>query len=60
MGEAKRRKELGVPPRKNKTKNKNNKINFFNKFLGKYPYLPIILGLFLLAILVFDLINYYK
>lgn len=60
MGEAKRRKELGVPPRKNKTENKNSNFNFFNDILGKYPYLPIFLGLLLLAILVFDLINYYK
>ena len=59
MGEAKRREELGLPPREKKiekTKTKNN----LNQILNKYPYFPYILGLSLLTILIIDLINYYK
>ena len=59
MGEAKRREELGLPPRENKNeKQKSN--NQLNKILNKYPYLPFILGFSLLAILIIDLVNYYK
>ena len=59
MGEAKRREELGLPPRENKKKNQTSK-NQLNKILNKYPYLPFILGFLLLAILIIDLVNYYK
>ena len=59
MGEAKRREEMGLPPRDKKTDNKESKVKI-NKILNKFPYLPIILGLFLLAILIIDLVNYYK
>ena len=59
MGEAKRREELGLPPRENK-KEKETKKNQLNKILNKYPYLPFILGFLLLAILIIDLVNYYK
>ena len=58
MGEAKRREELGLPPRENK-KEKTSK-NQLNKIINKYPYLPFILGFSLLAILIIDLFNYYK
>ena len=58
MGEAKRREELGLPPREKK-KEKISK-NQLNKILNKYPYLPFILGFSLLAILITDLVNYYK
>ena len=58
MGEAKRREELGLPPREKK-KEKTWK-NQSNKILNKYPYLPFILGFSLLAILITDLVNYYK
>jgi len=34
--------------------------NQLNKILNKYPYLPFILGFSLLAILIIDLVNYYK
>tara|TARA_B100000945_G_scaffold216820_1_gene174926 strand:- start:139 stop:315 length:177 start_codon:yes stop_codon:yes gene_type:complete len=58
MGEAKRRSKLGLPPReKIKDFSKTGK---FNQILNKYPYLPYILGFSLLAILIIDLINYYK
>ena len=57
MGEAKRREELGLPPRAKKKKTSKNQLN---KILNKYPYLPFILGFSLLAILIIDLVNYYK
>ena len=59
MGEAKRREKMGLPPREKKIDNKESKEKL-NKILNKFPYLPIILGLFLLAILIIDLVNYYK
>ena len=58
MGEAKRREELGLPPRSKKIA-KNESENKLNKILNKYPFLPYILGLSLLTILIIDLINYY-
>tara|TARA_B100000212_G_C26940937_1_gene350096 strand:- start:26 stop:208 length:183 start_codon:yes stop_codon:yes gene_type:complete len=60
MGEAKRREELGIPPRvkiKNDMKNKENK---FYGLLNKYPFLPFIVGFVLLTILIVDLVNFYK
>ena len=61
MGEAKRREELGLPPRpRDKKKEKQTSKNQLNKILNKYPYLPFILGFSLLAILIIDLVNYYK
>ncbi len=59
MGEAKRREELGLPPREKKNENKTSKIKL-NEILNKYPYLPLILGVSLLTILIIDLVNYYK
>ena len=59
MGEAKRREELGLPPREKKKEKQKSKIKL-NKILNKYPYLPFILGFSLLAILIIDLVNYYK
>ena len=59
MGEAKRREELGFPPREKKKEKQISK-NQLNKILNKYPYLPFILGFSLLAILIIDLVNYYK
>ena len=58
MGEAKRREELGLPPREKvvKKESKNN----LNQILNKYPFFPYILGISLLTILVIDLVNYYK
>ncbi len=58
MGEAKRRLELGLPPREKKVKNEPK--NKLNQILNKYPYFPYILGLSLLTILIIDLVNYYK
>ena len=59
MGEAKRREELGLPPREKKKEEEKSK-NQLNKIFNKYPYLPLILGFSLLAILIIDLVNYYK
>ena len=59
MGEAKRRDELGLPPREKKEERTTSK-NKLNEILNKYPYLPFILGFSLLAILIIDLVNYYK
>ena len=59
MGEAKRREDLGLPPRENKKEKQKSK-NQLNKILNKYPYLPFILGFSLLAILIIDLVNFYQ
>ena len=59
MGEAKRREELGLPPREKNIARRESKINL-NQILNKYPYFPYILGIFVLTILIIDLINYYK
>ena len=60
MGEAKRRKELGLPPREKKIKKEEKKADFISKLLAKYPFLPFILGGALLTVLIVDLVNYYK
>ena len=60
MGEAKRREELGIPPRVRINKDPKIKENRLNKLLNKYPYLPFIVGFVLLAILIIDLNNFYK
>ena len=59
MGEAKRREELGLPPREKKLVKSDSK-NKLNQILNKYPYFPYILGISVLTILVIDLVNYYK
>ena len=59
MGEAKRREELGLPPRDKKIEKSESK-NKLNQILNKYPYFPYILGISVLAILIIDLVNYYK
>ena len=60
MGEAKRRKDLGLPPREKKTKKEKKTAGFISNLSAKYPFLPFILGGVLLIILIVDLINYYK
>ena len=59
MGEAKRREELGLPPREKKLIKSDSK-NKLNQILNKYPYFPYILGISVLTILIIDLVNYYK
>ncbi len=60
MGEAKRRKELGLPSKTKKIKKDENQAGFISQLSAKYPFLPIILGGFLLTVLIIDLVNYYK
>ena len=61
MGEAKRRKTLGLPPRKKNLAQENNyKTSKLNQILNKFPFLPYIFGISLLLFLVFDLISFYK
>ena len=60
MGEAKRRKELGLPPREKKIKQKEKNAGFISNLSAKYPFLPFILGGVLLVVLIVDLVNYYK
>ena len=60
MGEAKRRRELGLPPREKKTNKGKKKSDILSNLSAKYPFLPFIIGGVLLTVLVLDLINYYK
>tara|TARA_B100000902_G_C26732079_1_gene631847 strand:- start:228 stop:410 length:183 start_codon:yes stop_codon:yes gene_type:complete len=60
MGEAKRRKDLGLPPRANKINKDEKKSGLISNLSAKYPFLPFILGGILLIILIVDLVNYYK
>tara|TARA_Y100001968_G_C19362273_1_gene720472 strand:+ start:465 stop:647 length:183 start_codon:yes stop_codon:yes gene_type:complete len=60
MGEAKRRKALGLPPKEKKKKKEDKKTGFINDLSVKYPFLPFIIGGVLLTILIVDLVNYYK
>ncbi len=60
MGEAKRRKELGLSPRKKKIKKEGAKAGLISNLSAKYPFLPFILGGVLLTVLIVDLVNYYK
>lgn len=53
MGEAKRRKQKGLPPKEPKKTTKNNSINI----LAKYPRLPLYLGLIFGIYLIFDWIK---
>ena len=61
MGEAKRRKKLGLPPRNIKlTKKQITSTSKLNQTLNKYPFLPYIFGIVLITILVIDLIKFYS
>ncbi len=60
MGEAKRRKNLGLPPRETKIIKDKNQQNNINNFLNRYPFLPYIFGISLLVILIIDLIKFYS
>ena len=60
MGEAKRRRDLGLPPREKKTNKGEKKSDILGKLSAKYPFLPFILGGVLLTVLILDLLNYYK
>jgi len=60
MGEARRRKDLGLPPREKKINKDETKAGFISNLSAKYPFLPFILGGVLLIFLIADLVNYYK
>ena len=61
MGEAKRRKELGLQPKNQYgMKNRTSNTTKLNDILNKYPYMPYIIGFSLLFILIIDLVNYYN
>ena len=59
MGEAKRRKEQGLPPREIKKEKKDVTPNIFQK-LSRNQLLPIILALGFVVFLIVDLIRYYN
>ena len=59
MGEAKRRKELGLPPRAIKKEKKPSKINVFDR-LRRNQILLFVLALGFVIFLIFDLFRYYK
>ncbi len=59
MGEAKRRKEQGLPPREPKKDKNDESTNLFKKF-RRNQILPVVLALGFIIFLIFDLINYYK
>ncbi len=60
MGEAKRRREQGLPPRQKKRKADKQKATLISNISAKYPFLPFILGGVILTVLIVDLVNYYK
>ncbi len=60
MGEAKRRKNLGLPPREKNNDVDSKEVSLINRTLNKYPFFPYILGFSVFTILIIDLINYYK
>tara|TARA_B100000700_G_C14984566_1_gene828131 strand:- start:1017 stop:1193 length:177 start_codon:yes stop_codon:yes gene_type:complete len=55
MGEAKRRKEAGLEPKRPKEKSKSKNLNL----LAKYPRMGLYLGAAFLIYLIYDLIHYY-
>ena len=40
MGEARRRRDLGLPPREMKKKSDDEKASFLSNLSAKYPFLP--------------------
>ena len=59
MGEAKRRKEQGLPPKAIKKEKKDETPNIFQK-LRRSQILPIILALGFVVFLIVDLVRYYN
>ena len=59
MGEAKRRKEQGLPPRSIKKEKKDDGPNIIQK-LRRNQILPVILALAFVVFLIVDLIRYYN
>ena len=59
MGEAKRRKELGLPPRDIKKEKKTAKINVFDR-LRRNQILLVVFAVGFIFFLIFDLFRYYN
>ena len=59
MGEAKRRKEKGLPPRSIKKEKKENNPNIVQR-LRRNQILPIVLAIGFVIFLIFDLVRYYN
>ena len=59
MGEAKRRKELGLPPREIKKEKNNENPNILQK-LRRNQILPVILAVGFVIFLIVDLVRYYN
>ena len=59
MGEAKRRKEQGLPPRAIKKEKKDENPNTFQK-LRRNQILPVVLALGFVIFLIVDLVRYYN
>tara|TARA_Y100001968_G_scaffold307486_1_gene325352 strand:- start:501 stop:683 length:183 start_codon:yes stop_codon:yes gene_type:complete len=59
MGEAKRRKEKGLPPRTIKSKNEEERPNIL-KQIRRNKILPVILAFGFVIFLIVDLVRYYK
>ena len=59
MGEAKRRKEMGLPPRVIKKGKEDEQTNIFQK-LRRNQILPVILALGFVIFLIIDLVRYYN
>ena len=59
MGEAKRRKEKGLPPRAIKKEKKAENPNTFQK-LRRNQILPVVLALGFVIFLIVDLVRYYN
>ena len=58
MGEAKRRKEQGLPPKQKKKEKREEESNSFNS-LFKGPRLGLYLGAAFVIYLIYDVIHYY-
>tara|TARA_Y100001968_G_C19172418_1_gene626321 strand:- start:161 stop:343 length:183 start_codon:yes stop_codon:yes gene_type:complete len=59
MGEAKRRKDLGLPPRSIKKEKNDDNPNTFEK-LRRNQIFPIVLALGFVIFLIVDLVRYYN
>ena len=59
MGEAKRRKEKGLPPRAIKKEKEDKNSNIYQK-LRRNQILPVVLALGFVIFLIVDLVRYYN
>ena len=59
MGEAKRRKEQGLPPKAIKKEKKDDSPNIFQK-IRRNPIFPLILAIGFVIFLIVDLVRYYN